>query len=102
MRVPCRVAIRRGDKIEYVEAVVWIDELPPDYRRGRKQKMNTRKYKRARQVRSIEEEATPSQVRRLVGMGRPASRGSGEETDQPARTPRPIIKARRGAVNHDP
>ncbi len=49
MRVPYRVAARRGEKVEYEDAVVWIGELPLEYRRGRNRKMKSRKYKQLRQ-----------------------------------------------------
>ena len=45
MRVPYRAAVRRGEKLEYEDAVVWIDELPPEYHRGRNRKMKSRQYK---------------------------------------------------------
>lgn len=56
MRVPIRVAVRRGEKVEYEDAVVWIDELPLEYQRGRNRKMKSRRYKQLRQRPPTEEQ----------------------------------------------
>ena len=64
MRVPFRVAVRRGEKIEYEDAIVWSDELPPEYRRGRNRKMKSRQYKQLRQRRPEEEKPVRRSARR--------------------------------------
>lgn len=49
MRVPIHVRMGEGDKRRMVEAILWIDEMPPNLRRGRNRKMKNRRWKRQRQ-----------------------------------------------------
>jgi len=49
------VRIKQGEKWESVQAVLWENETPPEYRRGNNRKMKNRSYKRNKMA-LIEEE----------------------------------------------
>lgn len=65
MRMPIRIWVREGDKSVRADAVLWINETPPECRRGRNQKMKNRKYKQAAQARLVER----AEVDELTGGG---------------------------------
>ena len=52
MRVTYQAPVRRGEKVSYEEIVVWIDEIPPEYQRGRHKEMKSRAWKREYHERS--------------------------------------------------
>ena len=49
------VKVRRGDKLVTEEVTLWIDEVPPEYQRGKNKKDKTRQGKRDRQRLIVEE-----------------------------------------------
>jgi hypothetical protein len=56
VKIPIKVKVRRGDdKLVTEDAVLWIDELPLEYRRGRNRRMKSRRHKRERSERWLEE-----------------------------------------------
>lgn len=59
MRVPITVKMRQNDKLVAVDAIIWIGETPPSCRRGKNRKMKSRKYKREKIERRLEEECGP-------------------------------------------
>jgi hypothetical protein len=60
MKVPIKVRVRRGeDKLVIEDAILWIDEVPPEYRRGPNRKMKTRRHKRERMERRQEDNDVP-------------------------------------------
>lgn len=66
MRMSFTARVRRGEKVEYEDAIVWIGEVPPEYRPGRHREMKSRKFKPSRQRPLVEE--TPR--RRPMGRRR--------------------------------
>lgn len=72
MKIPIRVRVRRNDKLVVENGILWIDELPPELRRGKNRKMKNRKYKREQMKRQLEERdaRSPSNRVRLPGDGR--------------------------------
>lgn len=50
MRAPIRIWVREGDKLVGADAILWINELPPELRRGKNRKMKNRKGKRVKQA----------------------------------------------------
>lgn len=60
MRRQITVRVRRGDKLVTEEATLWIDELPPEYRRGKNKKSKTRRHKRQiQEAMHVKEEERP-------------------------------------------
>ncbi len=55
MKHEIKVRVRRGDKLVTEEAILWIGELPLEYRRGKNKKDKTPRGKRDRQERLLEE-----------------------------------------------
>ena len=58
MRIPLRIKIRRGDKLVEEDALLWIDECPPQYKRGKNRKRKNRKFKYGEQEK-FRREPTP-------------------------------------------
>ncbi len=61
------VRVGQGEKQKTVEAILWIDEVPPECRRGKNRKMKNRKFKREKMQSLVEE--PQHQGRRLEGGG---------------------------------
>ncbi len=55
MRQEVKVKVRRGDKLVAEDATYWIDEVPPEYLRGKNKKDKSKRGKRDRQARLLEE-----------------------------------------------
>jgi hypothetical protein len=56
VKIPIKVKVRRGDdKLVTEDAILWIDELPLEYCRGRNRRMKSRRYKREGSERRLEE-----------------------------------------------
>ncbi len=72
MRLPIRVRLRRDDKVTSEDAILWIGELPPEYRRGRNRKMKSRRLKFEKQEQQREERDARSDS----GRGNQFDRGS--------------------------
>lgn len=49
MKRVINVRVGEGEKQKTVDAILWIDEVPLEYQRGRNRKMKNRRYKRQRQ-----------------------------------------------------
>lgn len=65
MRQTISVKVRRGDKLVTEAAILWIDELSPEYRHGKNKKDKTLRGKREKQEQFIEE----AQRKREEGTG---------------------------------
>ena len=55
MRRQIKVKVRRGDKLVTEEATLWINEIPPEYQRGKNKKGKTRHGKQKAQALIVEE-----------------------------------------------
>lgn len=63
MKIPIKVKVRRGDEKPTTEdAILWIDEIPPEYQQGRNRKMKSRRYKRERVERRLDEQFGAKQL----------------------------------------
>lgn len=54
MKQVINVRVGEGESQKTVEAIVWIDETPPNCRRGKQQKRKNRRYKRQQQELIVE------------------------------------------------
>lgn len=55
MRRKIVVKVLRGDKLVTEDAILWIDEIPPAYQRGKNKKGKTRRGKQEAQALIVEE-----------------------------------------------
>ncbi len=55
MRRSIMIWMKEGDKLVASPATIWINETPPESRRGRKQRQKNRKYKREKMARLEED-----------------------------------------------
>lgn len=57
MKEELMIWVRSGDnKRELVPIIVWHNECPPDYKRGRNKKMKRRRYKQDKMRKIVEDE----------------------------------------------
>lgn len=65
MRATIWIWVREGKESIRVPAILWINETPPECRRGKNSKMKNRRYKQAVQARLVER----AEVDELTGGG---------------------------------
>lgn len=63
MRIPIKVRVRRNDKVVVEDGVLWVNEVPFEYRRGTHRAMKSSAFKRSKMRRLLEEQALASAVR---------------------------------------